>query len=463
MPKGRAKYLPIPAFLIDTILLFNAYFTASYLVFDGVFSDTKLYLSLFLGWLVLWGILSIQLKLYDLPRIIYLDKIVKKTIYAIMLFTLISASFLFMIKGYQFSRLFFFISIVLFGIMVICWHAMLVIVFKAYRKRGHNFRSVVVLGFNTKIEQLIQQVLLVPENGYQLHGVFSDKTLPVSFQGFYKGMEEDTIPYLESQSIDELFISLPATKSYLINKYIGFADNHLLRVHIMPNFSDYLFQKFSMQYINNIPTLILREEPLESLSNRIIKRVFDIVFAFLVLIFIGLWLFPLLAILIKLNSKGPVFFSQMRSGKNGAAFKCYKFRSMTVNNQADILQATKNDVRVTSIGKILRKTSLDEFPQFFNVLLGNMSVVGPRPHMLSHTDSYRKEVHKFMVRHFSKPGITGWAQIKGLRGETKTTQDMANRAEADIWYIENWNILLDIKIIFLTVWQVFFKGDKNAF
>ncbi len=445
------------------MLLFNAFFTAAYVVFDGVFPDNKLYTSLFFESLVFWGFLSVYLKMYDIPRIIYLDKIVAKALKAITFFALLGAAFLFVTKGHSVSRLFFFMYILLFSVMHICWHTMLVLVFKSYRRKGNNFRTVAILGFNTKVEQLIHKILLVPENGYKIESIFSNEAPSKSLALFHKGNEDELIPFLETHKVDELFISLPPSKSYLLNTFISYADNHLIRVHVMPNFSGYLFQKFYISYINNIALLCLRDEPLESLSNRIIKRLFDVVFSLLVLIFIGIWLFPLLAILIKLDSKGPVFFSQMRSGKVGEAFKCYKFRSMTVNKEAEVKQATKNDARVTSIGKILRKTSLDELPQFYNVLLGNMSVVGPRPHMLAHTEKYKDLVAKFMVRHFAKPGITGWAQVTGFRGETKKVQDMANRAEADIWYIENWTVLLDLKIIVLTVWQIIFKPDDQVF
>lgn len=187
------------------------------------------------------------------------------------------------------------------------------------------------------------------------------------------------------------------------------------------------------------------------------------VFSFLVITLLFTWLFPLMILLVKLSSKGPVFFKQKRSGKKNGVFTCYKFRSMAVNENADKAQAIKNDPRITKIGAFMRKTNLDELPQFFNVLWGDMSVVGPRPHMVSHTAKYRKEVDKYMVRHFAKPGITGWAQVLGYRGETKTVEDMKNRAEADIWYIENWNIFLDLKIIFMTVYQMLTNNSKNAF
>jgi exopolysaccharide biosynthesis polyprenyl glycosylphosphotransferase len=206
----------------------------------------------------------------------------------------------------------------------------------------------------------------------------------------------------------------------------------------------------------------VRAEPLENLLNRAIKRCFDIVFSVFIILFVFSWLFPILAILIKLESRGPVFFTQVRSGHNNNPFKCYKFRSMYVNGDADKRQATRNDSRVTKIGAFIRRTSLDELPQFFNVLIGNMSVVGPRPHMLNHTQEYSELIDMFMVRHFLKPGITGQAQVKGFRGETKTVEDMNQRVEADLWYLENWSFLLDLKIIFLTV-RNSLVGEENAF
>jgi putative colanic acid biosynthesis UDP-glucose lipid carrier transferase len=211
-----------------------------------------------------------------------------------------------------------------------------------------------------------------------------------------------------------------------------------------------------------IPVLVMRPEPLESLSNRVVKRIFDIVFSLGVIICIFPLLFPVFAIIIKATSEGPVFFKQKRSGKNNEEFTCLKFRTMRVNSESDEKQATRTDPRITPIGAFLRKTSLDELPQFFNTLWGDMSVVGPRPHMLRHTQEYSEMIDKFMVRHFAKPGITGWAQAKGFRGDTVDPNLMQKRVELDVWYVENYSFLLDIKIILLTVW-VIAKGQKEAF
>jgi putative colanic acid biosynthesis UDP-glucose lipid carrier transferase len=192
------------------------------------------------------------------------------------------------------------------------------------------------------------------------------------------------------------------------------------------------------------------------------KRTFDVVFAALVIVLLLSWLLPLIALLIKAESRGPILFKQLRTGKNGQPFYCLKFRSMRVNADSDSKQASKGDSRITKVGAFLRETSLDELPQFFNVLKGEMSVVGPRPHMLSHTEYYTQEIDNFMERHLIMPGITGLAQVSGYRGETKEVESMAKRVDADIKYVYNWSFLLDLKIVLLTVTQVF-KGNENAF
>ncbi|HQY12897.1 MAG TPA: exopolysaccharide biosynthesis polyprenyl glycosylphosphotransferase, partial [Ferruginibacter sp.] len=203
-------------------------------------------------------------------------------------------------------------------------------------------------------------------------------------------------------------------------------------------------------------------EPLDDVGNRIKKRALDLVVSTLVIVFILSWLIPILGLLIMLESRGPIFFSQLRTGKNKSSFKCLKFRSMRSNKEADTKQATKNDSRVTAIGRFIRKTSLDEFPQFINVFKGEMSLVGPRPHMLKHTTDYSKVVEDYMIRQFLKPGITGWAQINGYRGEITNPEQIKMRVNKDLWYLENWSLWLDIQILFLTIYHVL-RGNKNAF
>ena len=208
--------------------------------------------------------------------------------------------------------------------------------------------------------------------------------------------------------------------------------------------------------------LLRYREPLRRLHRQALKRTFDIFVSSMVIIFILSWLIPLVSILIKLESKGPVFFKQLRSGRENDSFTCLKFRSMRVNEACDKIQATKNDERITKVGTFLRKTSLDEFPQFLNVFMGDMSIVGPRPHMLRHTKEYSEQISNYMVRLYLKPGLTGWAQVNGYRGEIKNIELLKQRVEHDIWYMENWSTLLDIKIMYLTLINIL-KGEENAY
>lgn len=247
-----------------------------------------------------------------------------------------------------------------------------------------------------------------------------------------------------------------------LQQVLNEADNKMVKVHFVETDFIYNNQNMLLDNNSNIATFSTRKEPLDDDKNFTIKSFCDIVIAFLVNVLVLSWLIPVIGLLIKLESKGPVFFIQKRTGYNNQEFDCLKFRSMYVNDEADKVQATKNDNRITEIGKFLRKTNLDEMPQFINVLKGDISIVGPRPHMVAHTEYYSKEVEKYMVRQYVLPGITGWAQVMGCRGETKRQEDMARRVHHDIWYLENWTVWLDIKIIVLMIIQVV-KGDLKAY
>jgi putative colanic acid biosynthesis UDP-glucose lipid carrier transferase len=238
------------------------------------------------------------------------------------------------------------------------------------------------------------------------------------------------------------------------------AEVHLIKFKYVPDLSDYT--DCLIDLVNDSPILSLSHQPSESFTGQIKKRVFDILFSSIIIVFVLSWLLPILALIIKLDSEGPVLFIQMRSGKNNRPFRCIKLRSLTINRDADTLQVSRNDTRITKVGRFLRRSSLDELPQFFNVFFGNMSIVGSRPHMLKHTEEYSKMEDTYMLRHLLKPGVTGWAQINGHRGEIKHKEQLTKRIQHDIWYIENWNIWLDIKIVFATI-SLTFKGDENAF
>ncbi len=263
-------------------------------------------------------------------------------------------------------------------------------------------------------------------------------------------------------NINELYIVSKPDFITDLNYFFELGDKHCMRLKFVPDFSSISKKHFNSSHLNNFHVIKPRYEPLQNAYNRLVKRVFDIIFSSLVILFILSWLYPLLAYFIKKQSKGPVLFKQMRTGKKNEPFCCLKFRSMYTDVGDECEQAKRGDSRVTPIGKFLRRTSLDEMPQFFNVLVGDMSVVGPRPHMIKHTSDYNDHINNFMVRHFVKPGITGLAQVSGLRGETKKVSDMKRRVNADILYVQRWSLITDIKICFLTI-IVTLKGDENAF
>jgi putative colanic acid biosynthesis UDP-glucose lipid carrier transferase len=272
----------------------------------------------------------------------------------------------------------------------------------------------------------------------------------------------ECLSYMISSEINEIYCSIADLSDSQITEIIDFADNNLKTLKFIPDEKQIFSRTTKFEYYDYIPVISLRTILQDETLNKTIKRVFDVIFSLIIIVGILSWLTPILALIIKWESKGPVFFIQKRNGLNYNEFNCYKFRSMELNDKADIDLASKNDTRITKVGKFIRKTSIDELPQFLNVLLGDMSVVGPRPHMVSVTNLYALQVDKFMVRHFVKPGITGLAQTKGFRGEVETDEDIINRVKYDIFYMENWSILLDIEIILKTIYNVL-KGDEKAY
>ncbi|SDZ80856.1 putative colanic acid biosysnthesis UDP-glucose lipid carrier transferase [Bizionia paragorgiae] len=317
-----------------------------------------------------------------------------------------------------------------------------------------NIRNVVFIGKNSKMNQLIKVFKTRTYLGYDVKKQFNTKTDSFSLESCFK--------YILEHKIDNIYFSVSELSNTEINKLINFADNNLRELKFIPDSKEVFSKKLKYEHYDFIPVLSLREIPLDEPVNLFIKRVFDIMFSALVIILVLSWLTPIIVLLIKMESKGPVFFKQERSGFSRSVFGCYKFRSMTVNKNAHLKQASKNDTRITRVGKFIRKTSIDELPQFFNVFIGDMSVVGPRPHMISHTTMYSKKVDKFMVRHLVKPGITGLAQVSGYRGEIESDKDIINRVRFDIFYVENWTLLMDLKIIIQTIINAF-KGEEKAY
>jgi putative colanic acid biosynthesis UDP-glucose lipid carrier transferase len=319
---------------------------------------------------------------------------------------------------------------------------------------GGNFRNTIILGQNKHTLGLERFFNKNPEYGYKHKKTFNFRDPEFNLNKCFE--------YIAEEDIDEIYCSISQLSNEQLHEFIDFADNNLKILKFLPDNKEIYSKKLKYEYYDYIPVLSFRNIPLEDTFNQFIKRVFDIIFSSLVVIFILSWLTPLIAILIKIESRGPVFFKQSRNGFNYKEFDCYKFRSMKPNKDAHMHQVTRGDQRITKVGKFIRKTSIDELPQFFNVLFGDMSVVGPRPHMVSHTNMYAKRIDKFMVRHFVKPGITGLAQISGFRGEVESDKDIIGRVKFDIFYIENWSLLLDLKIVFQTFVNAI-KGEDKAY
>jgi putative colanic acid biosynthesis UDP-glucose lipid carrier transferase len=323
-----------------------------------------------------------------------------------------------------------------------------------------NLRNIVVIGSGESIQELEKIFLNKKELGYNIKGVFNN-----SDDKNRSGSISDSFNYLEgNHNIDEIYCAIDELTEKEINEYVRYANLNHCNIKFIPNTKKLFTKRLRADYYNYIPVLSIQEVALNNEFNKFIKRAFDIIFSLLIIIFILSWLSVLLFVLIKLESKGPLFYKHKRTGINYKEFSCYKYRSLTINKELKGTYVKRDDNRVTVVGRFLRKTSLDEFPQFFNVLKGDMTVVGPRPHMLSYTEDYSKKINKynFIFRHKVKPGITGLAQIKGYRGEIKLDKDIINRIKYDIFYIENWSLLLDIKIIFKTLVNAI-KGDDKAY
>lgn len=402
-----------------------------------------------------WLIIAWNIGFYEVYRYTKVIEIFSNILKQYLFFLLINFAFIgFYLKFSEPSKMIEFVS---FSLILVSL-AKFFIYFSLRRFRvvfGGNFRRVVIVGNGKSVTQLGEFFNENPDYGYKLEKVF---TLTPN----KKEQIDECFDFVLENKIDEIYCSLSDLSNSDVNKFIDFTDNNLKILKFLPDNKEILARNLIFDYYDYIPIISLRNIPLDEVANKIIKRIFDIVFSLIIIVGILSWLIPILTILIKLESKGSVFFRQKRNGLNYKEFYCYKFRSMRLNEIADLYQVSKNDPRITKVGKFIRKTSIDELPQFFNVLLGDMSVVGPRPHMVSHTEMYARRIDKFMVRHFIKPGITGLAQTKGFRGEVESDKDIIYRVKFDIFYLENWSLLLDIKIIFLTVINAI-KGEEKAY
>ena len=460
--KGYSKYFWFIHFIGDILCINIAFILMYYLKFESIdFSDKYRFLLIIFN--ANWILVALMLKLYELNRIMRLDKVLFNLFKAFGFNVLIITAVLFSLKQSQFSREHLYATyLMLFG-LIMFWRYLSIKLIKLYRKSGYNYRRVVIVGGGEVAKQLNDYFNSDDVLGVRLLGVFSDSHVSFEIKDSVKtGVLDNLEQFALKNDIDEIFYTMPLTYTKKIKGLVNFCDKYMIRFKVVPDFRGFIFKRVNIDFFNDVPVITLREEPLTDFINRFTKRVFDLVVSLLTIVFVLSWLYPIIAILIKLSSKGPVLFKQSRSGVNNEEFLCYKFRSMKMSEDADTKQATKGDMRITKVGAFLRKSSLDEFPQFFNVFIGDMSIVGPRPHMLKHTEEYSALIQTYMVRQLVKPGITGAAQVKGYRGETRELEDMEGRVRLDVWYIENWSLSLDINIIFHTVWNAL-KGDEKAY
>lgn len=319
----------------------------------------------------------------------------------------------------------------------------------------------VVVGPLNDVYGLIHALQCSKETGFEMTGYFA--AVPdedPQFATLYLGTLQEGVPYIEAHSRDiyEIFCTLSSAETECIQQLVNACDNYLIRFIGIPGTYNFIAHRISAIRLDNGPAVALVNSPLENTDNAFVKRAFDVVVSALLLVTVFPPIFLFFACWIKLSSRGPVFFRQQRSGLNGKDFECLKFRSMRVNDSSDTQQATKNDPRKTKVGNFMRRTNIDELPQLINVLRGEMSLVGPRPHMLVHTAQYRSLIDKYMIRHTVRPGITGWAQVTGFRGETRELWQMEGRVRKDIWYIQHWSFVLDLWILIKTILTIRWKN-----
>ncbi|MEM6894851.1 MAG: exopolysaccharide biosynthesis polyprenyl glycosylphosphotransferase [Bacteroidota bacterium] len=445
----REKYFGFihPTSLIIDLLVINlfAYYLPILFRFPLLFHS---YIS------VIWIIISVKNEFYRIYRFTKVTHILKLLFRQFVFFFLSLYAFIGFFKQPNISRLnlgIFFLSVFVFIFVLKFLSYYLLMEFRNKVKGG--LRHVVIIGNNKKIDQLTKMFKKHGEYGYHVVRQFSTKREDFNIR--------DCLGYIKDESVDEIYCSVHELSNEEISLFINYADNNLIKLKFIPDTKDIFTKNLKLDYYEYLPILSLRDFPLEDPFNRFYKRSFDFIFSLLVFLFLLSWLLPIIGILIKLDSKGPIYFRQNRPGFNEKGFGCYKFRTMKINNTTE-KSATRNDPRVTRIGSFLRRTSIDELPQFVNVLLGQMSVVGPRPHLWRQNEEYNTTVQKYMLRHYVKPGISGLAQAKGYRGEIETEEEIINRTRYDFFYIENWSLLLDIKIIFQTAVNVI-KGQEKAY
>lgn len=446
------------------LLSLNCLFLFSWLWTDGISDHFNTEYNRFWIWLnMTWLLVGWMSTLYHERRIISFEAFCRRTMHTFFIWVGVVLVYLFFAQQYELSRFFILVVLCSYGCLLLVNRFLYLAVFYYYKQKHFFSGKVLIIGYNEVAKKL---ATYLKEDGMNRHIIgFCEEEGKIKELSHYPIVApvDKTMEAVQLHGVNEIYSTIAPEQNNAIYQLMKQADQACVRFRLIPDLSFFINGAFHIDYIKDIPVLSVRKEQLlDDHGLQMRKRAFDVVVSLLVIILILSWLVPLLALLIWIESPGPVFFTQKRSGKNNKPFTCFKFRSMKINREANSKQATRNDSRITRVGKFMRKTNLDEFPQFFNVLLGEMSIVGPRPHMLKHTDDYSKKIDQYMIRQFLKPGITGWAQVNGYRGETTTLEQMEGRVMHDLWYLENWGLWLDLRIVFLTIYTTI-RGDHNAF
>ncbi len=404
---------------------------------------------------ITWIIISLKNDFYEVERQAKVIQLFSLLFRQVLIFAVVLYAYIGFFKQPHLGRLALANYIIYVAVVVFAFKYLVFYLLKKFRVllKG-NGRSVIVIGDNAKTRQLIKIFKTKLDYGFKFKAKFSVRDKDFSLMKCLK--------YVVDNEIDEIYFSVAELSNEQIIHLVEFSDNNLRTLKFIPDNKDIFAKNLKYEYYDYIPILSLRKIALHEPINAFIKRVFDIVFSSMVILFILSWLTPLMALLIRIESKGPTLFLQKRHGLDNQEFYCFKYRSMAVNKSNGDLHVKKNDMRVTKIGKFIRRTSIDEMPQFYNVFFGQMSIVGPRPHMISLSEVYMKKANRYMLRHSVKPGITGLAQVSGFRGEIESDSDIINRVKYDIFYLENWSMLMDLGIIFQTVSNLF-KGEEKAY
>lgn len=457
------KSLQFSLAVLDLLTINVVFFTTEFLFRRQIPGSAQTQYAYFIFFLnVAWLTVALLKNIYHERNIGSFEQYSKVSMQAYIYLLLLVVLSLFFFRMLLLSRLFIITVLTSLSVALVLNRLLYLAIYHYFKDRDWLVNKVVIIGYNPLSKRLVdylsedsinKEIIGFCEEYENIHELSSHPIL---------SNISDALDICKQYGVTEIYSTIAPEHHPALYQMIKTADDNCIRFKIVPDLGVFFNRQMHIDYLKEIPVISLRREPLEDLGNRIKKRIFDIAVSAFVIVFILSWLTPLIAILILLESRGPVFFAQPRTGRNNKSFLCLKFRSMRTNESANQKQATRNDGRVTKIGHFMRRTSLDELPQFINVLRGDMSIAGPRPHMLKHTDEYAPQIGQYMVRQFLKPGITGWAQVKGFRGETRTILQMQRRVDHDLWYLENWSLFLDIKIMALTFLNMV-RGEKNAY